>query len=62
MTKRNNYRETTAKCSGCGSTHAERKETVPEGPHGLSSCPHCGSDKCVMCDMGDDVECGCCPA
>ena len=46
-------------CFGCGSSFVERNKHS----HGLSYkkiCPHCGSEKCCMCDMGDDVECGNC--
>lgn len=55
-----NYRETQDECHGCGSTHAER---VAAGRTyaGLSQCPHCEAEKCAICDMGDDVECGSCP-
>ncbi|MGE4843356.1 MULTISPECIES: hypothetical protein [Buttiauxella] len=38
-------------CEGCGNEEPERIET----------CPHCGADKCDLCDMGDNVECGNCP-
>ncbi len=55
------YKETDAECGGCGATYAERKKNKPDSTHlGLSKCPHCGADKCCMCDMGDDVECGNC--
>lgn len=32
-----------------------------EEPQYLKECPWCGSLKCNVCDMGDDVECGGCP-
>lgn len=57
-----NYRETDAVCQGCGATSAERRQSNPMQPQGLSDCPHCGAEKCSMCDMGDDVECGNCDA
>lgn len=55
-----NYRETDDECPGCGATSADRKSNKPNEPQGLSECPHCGTEKCTMCDMGDDVECGNC--
>lgn len=55
-----NYRETDDECPGCGATSADRKHNKPNEPQGLSECPHCGTEKCTMCDMGDDVECGNC--
>lgn len=54
-----NYRNTDEDCPGCGSTAAERK-AAGHTYSGLSVCPHCESEKCAMCDMGDDVECGSC--
>lgn len=57
-----NYRETAEDCQGCGATAADRSKNAPGRPQGLSNCPHCATDKCAMCDMGDDVECGNCPA
>ena len=56
-----NYRETDDECRGCGAGPYDRRHNKPSDPQGLSSCPHCGSDKCCMCDLGDDVECGNCP-
>ena len=52
-------------CPGCGSSFTDRversKRSVKEYgetlPTELTNCPHCGSLKCCMCDMGDDVEC-----
>ncbi len=51
-------------CPGCGSSLVDRqgyaKRNAAPGddiPMGLLDCPHCGSKKCCMCDMGDDVEC-----
>lgn len=55
-----NYRETDEECQGCGATAADRNRSVPHSPQGLSNCPHCGTDKCAICDMGDDVECANC--
>lgn len=55
-----NYRETDDECPGCGATDGDRKRNQPTRPQGLSECPHCGAEKCCMCDMGDDVECGSC--
>lgn len=54
---------TDRECDGCGSTLAERerRSKANGGLTGLRKCPHCGADKCLMCDMGDDVECGNCP-
>lgn len=50
-------------CPGCGSTLADRT-TYAAGaddvPLGFRDCPHCGTAKCCMCDMGDDVECVSC--
>lgn len=45
-------------CSGCGSTPPERQR---HGGPQMRECPHCGADKCCLCDMGDDVWCGACP-
>lgn len=56
-----NYRETDEECQGCGAGPGDRKRNKPSEPQGLSNCPHCGTDKCCMCDMGDDVACGNCP-
>ena len=56
-----NYRKTTDECGGCGATEHDRSRNKPHEPQGLSECPHCGEDKCCMCDMGDDVYCGNCP-
>lgn len=52
-------------CGGCGSTHAERlahamQRTTQVRDATLRECQHCGADKCIICDMGDDVECGSC--
>ncbi len=55
-----NYRESDDECPSCGATPADRKANKPNAPQGLSECPHCGSLKCSMCDMGDDVECVSC--
>ena len=54
------YRKSDDECGGCGATAEDRKKNKPEEDQGLSTCPHCNSDKCCMCDMGDDVECGNC--
>lgn len=37
-------------CNGCGN----------EEPEYLKECPHCGSEKCNLCDMGDDTSCMAC--
>jgi hypothetical protein len=52
-----NYRETTDTCPGCGATARDRARNMPARPQGLETCPHCDTEKCCMCDMGDDVEC-----
>lgn len=52
-----NYKETDDECPGCGARALDRKRNKPKSPQGLSECPQCGSLKCCMCDMGDDVEC-----
>lgn len=49
-------------CPGCGSTPADREKRAAQYPDDniptkLQECPHCGTKKCCMCDMGDDVEC-----
>ena len=54
------YHESTMDCEGCGSTAEDRKKNRPNDRQGTSICPHCGTEKCCMCDMGDDVECGNC--
>lgn len=59
-TTNHGYRETTKTCGGCGTTAMERLKQFPEEAQGLGACPHCGTDKCAACDMGDDVECGSC--
>ena len=41
-------------------TPVDRAKNRPEDPQGLSTCLYCNADKCCMCDMGDDVECGNC--
>lgn len=52
-------------CSGCGSSLKDREGYRERNkddaiPLDLKHCPHCGSHKCCMCDMGDDVTCiGC---
>lgn len=55
-----NYRESVEECVGCVATANDRKRNKPNDPQGLETCPHCGADKCCMCDMGDDVECASC--
>ena len=57
---KHNYRETTEDCQGCGATAGDRKRNQPTEPQGLSNCSICATDKCSMCDMGDDVTCGNC--
>lgn len=54
------YRETGDECPACGATARDRKTNKPTEPQGLSICPHCNSEKCCMCDMGDDVSCMSC--
>lgn len=53
-----NYRITDEECPTCGATASDRQRHAE--PQGLWKCPHCSSEKCCMCDMGDDVECGAC--
>lgn len=55
-----NYRETDDECPSCGASAADRAHNKPERPQGLDTCPYCKSEKCCMCDMGDDVECPSC--
>lgn len=55
------YRETDDECLGCGATWTYRFRNQSGAPQGLETCPHCGSEKCCMCDMGDDIECCSCP-
>lgn len=52
-------------CAGCGSSQKDREDyrgryNDPAIPVDLKKCPHCGAQKCCMCDMGDDVECMSC--
>lgn len=47
-------------CPGCGSSAKDRAKNRPDDPQGITECPHCGTGKCCICDMGDDVECGSC--
>lgn len=46
-------------CPGCGSSKRDREVKAAQDDTTilLKECPHCGSLKCNMCDMGDDVEC-----
>lgn len=46
-------------CPSCGSTPKERRKR--DDYQGLRVCLYCDSQKCCMCDMGDDVNCGSCP-
>lgn len=39
-------------CPACGNPEATETELRP--------CPHCGTEKCARCNMGDDVECPAC--
>lgn len=55
------YRPSDLICCGCGATADERQRLRPDMPQGLSVCPYCDAEKCAVCDMGDDVECGNCP-
>ena len=53
-------------CPGCGSSLADREDYRKRNkndtiPTDLQRCPYCGSDKCAMCNMGDDVNCPSCP-
>jgi hypothetical protein len=54
------YRETDDECPACGAAAHDRAHNKPDSPQGLETCPHCNSEKCCMCDMGDDVECPAC--
>lgn len=54
------YRITEDECPSCGATAKDRFDNKPAEPQGLGVCRHCGSEKCCMCDMGDDVECPSC--
>jgi len=47
-------------CPGCGATPADRAKR--DDYLGLRECPHCGTQKCALCDPGDDVECISCEA
>lgn len=50
MSKRRCVIRQTKECEACGCPDpVEQKE-----------CPYCGTMKCRMCDMGDDVECPAC--
>lgn len=44
-------RQAQPECNACGADDYEGE---------LRECPHCGSTKCDICDMGDDVECARC--
>ncbi len=55
-----NYRETDEGCPGCSASALDRRQNKPNEPQGLRTCPWCGSEKCCMCDMGDDVDCASC--
>lgn len=37
-------------CDACGA----------DNPEQITLCPRCGTAKCRVCDMGDDVECPAC--
>lgn len=54
-----NYRNTYDECPSCDSTYKDRNDTGNTYT-GLSECPYCGTEKCCICDMGDDVECPSC--
>ena len=52
-------------CAGCGSDLLDREQFRARNkddtiPTGTKLCPHCGTEKCCMCDMGDDVACMAC--
>jgi len=49
-----------SECPGCGAAAIDRAKNKPTEPQDLVNCPHCGTEKCCMCDMGDDVECASC--
>lgn len=58
--------ESVHQCPGCGSSAAARRSAAqknqtefPDEQHDpyFKECKRCGSTKCNMCDMGDDVEC-----
>lgn len=56
---------TNDECSGCGSSRADREDYRRRNnddsiPTALKNCPHCGAEKCCMCDAGDDVQCMAC--
>ena len=60
-----NPRETDDTCPGCGSSLKDREQKAKRYPNdnvptGFTTCEFCGSSKCCMCDMGDDVECPSC--
>ena len=55
-----NYAESDEDCIGCGATAGDRLRNQPAEPQGTWVCQHCGGEKCAMCCMGDDVECGNC--
>ena len=44
------------KCPTCGATDEHSNYW-----HMTTKCLYCGSEKCSMCDLGDDVECVNCP-
>ena len=54
-------------CPGCGSSHTDRKNRCDqlamlfpdEGAYEpfLMKCRFCGGDKCVVCDLGSNVQC-----
>lgn len=52
-------------CPGCGSSPRDRARLRADNGEANSddafkNCPRCGSEKCCVCDMGDDVECVSC--
>lgn len=47
----------TNECTGCGASEEDRKVNKPDESTELRKCPLCGSSKCSICDMGDDVPC-----
>lgn len=52
-------------CPSCGSSLSDRQTYAADNQHpgnpplptNLLTCPHCRANKCIMCDMGDDVAC-----
>ena len=50
-------------CPGCGSMFDDLQAYAHRNMGAdveLIECPHCGSMKCCLCDMGGDAECPSC--